>query len=82
MSADNRIGDFVFLGQRYYVEVYPAAMTATQLVITDAIGEIQSVCYVNQDDIVFWKFNPPATDVRMLLELEILKIVKKWRDAK
>jgi len=81
MLESKTIGHFTFNGRVYFVNNYPFAAHEIQLVITDDIGEIQSVCYVLSNDTIYWKFNRPANDVREQIEKKILEIVKKWRDG-
>jgi hypothetical protein len=74
------LGYFTFKGWRYYVNIYPMAANELQLVITDDIGEIQSVCYVQGYSRIYWKFNKPADDFICEIDKMILDLVKKWRD--
>jgi hypothetical protein len=55
------------------------AANELQLVITDDIGEILSVCYVQGSSRIYWKFNKPADDVIYEIEKMILDLVKDWR---
>jgi hypothetical protein len=50
-----------------------------QLVITDDIGEIQSVCYVTSNGKIYWKFNKPADDLTDKINKMILDLVEDWR---
>lgn len=79
MQKSECLGYFTFNGRRYYVNFYPMAANELQLVITDDIGEILSVCYVQGSSRIYWKFNKPADDVIYEIEKMILDLVKDWR---
>jgi hypothetical protein len=70
----------MFNGRRCHVVVYPSALYATQVLITDDFGEIQSVCYVNPDGFVYWKLNKPSQDRVGKIEKEIKRILEERRD--
>jgi len=72
------LGYFTFNNKRYRVVHAPTSIGATQLVIVDEYGSIESVCLVAPSLGVFWKFGAPPESVRCKVEEKILEVARAW----